>query len=190
MFFPSASPTFSLQTEQQLEESGALQKNRHKSIGRTVCRLRRTGSFGGSTSPPRTEEKCSTRFIQKSSAHKMCPIRISDEEATTAPPESGAKREDRNDSEKTHRGKQRIIRPQPGAKSGNDRNDSAITHRGKQKVPAGISRCRPEPLRQCNLYQISAASRKRSAMEAKRSGVSCSFSRLKSTSRSSFIGIR
>lgn len=32
-------------------------KNRHKSIGRTVCRLRRRGSFGSSTSPPRTEEK-------------------------------------------------------------------------------------------------------------------------------------
>lgn len=68
-------------------------KNRHKSIGRTVCRLRRRGSFGGSTSPPRTEEKCSTRFIQKSSAHKMCPIRISDEEATTAPPPNQMQRE-------------------------------------------------------------------------------------------------
>ncbi|WP_295988748.1 hypothetical protein [uncultured Alistipes sp.] len=103
LIFPSSSPTFSLQIEQQLEESGTLQKtDTSQSAGRCVV-CDGEALLAAAPHHPELRKKCSTRFIQKSSAHKMCPIRISDEEATTAPPESDAKREDRNDSVKTHR---------------------------------------------------------------------------------------
>ncbi|WP_303753186.1 hypothetical protein, partial [uncultured Alistipes sp.] len=80
------------------------------------------------------------------SAHKMCPIRISDEEATTAPPrirckERRPQRFRKNTSMKTkdHPPQNQAQREETPATIPQLRTEE------NKKVPAGIGRCRPEP---------------------------------------------